>query len=141
MTRTAVLLFHLLAWTSMLTGVVYGVMRYRPLPEDSMELPFDPFQPHVQHAHILLSAGLTLVLGYVAGCHGVPCAAGPVRARRRSGWILLAAAAPMVLSGFALQISTGEFARVAWSAAHISTSLIWSAGLGVHLLSPRRSRG
>ena len=137
MTRTAVLLFHLFAWTSMLTGVVYGVMRYWPLPEDSMELVAHPSQPHFQHAHILLSAALTLMLGYVAGCHAVPYALGRGRVRRRSGWTLLAAAAPMVLSGFALQISTDEFARSAWSAAHIATSLVWSAGLIVHLRSRR----
>jgi hypothetical protein len=58
MTRTAVLLFHVFAWTSILTGVVYGVMRYWPLPEDSMELVAHPSQPHFQHAHILLSAAL-----------------------------------------------------------------------------------
>ena len=45
----------------MLTGVVYGVMRYWPIPEDSMELVAHPSQPHVQHAHILLSAALTLL--------------------------------------------------------------------------------
>ena len=138
MTRTAVLLFHVFAWTSMLTGVVYGVMRYWPIPEDSMELVAHPSQPHVQHAHILLSAALTLLLGYVAGCHAVPYALGKGRVRRRSGWTLLATVAPMVLSGFALQTSTSEFARSAWSAAHIATSLVWSAGLVIHLALARR---
>lgn len=138
MTRAAVIPFHLLAWTSALTGAVYGVMRYWPLPEDALSLTAHPSQPTFQHAHILLSAGLALMLGYVAGCHAVPYVAGGVRTRRKTGWTMLSTGAPMVLSGFALQTSTGELARAVWSVAHIGTSVVWTLTLALHLLLRRQ---
>ena len=138
MTRLAIRIFLAFAWTSLVTGAIYGVMRYTPVAIDPLDDSFDllahPSQPFFQHAHILLSAGLALMIGYIAGCHGIPHTLNRVHRRRRSGLVFLFSAVPMVFSGYALQISTGELTRPFWSVIHIATSLLWSGALMAHTL-------
>lgn len=121
------------------TGLAYAWLRYFAESPDSFAVAH-PWQPPVQHAHIWSAPLLVFALGLVWRAHawaGVRSGAAP---RRRSGVALLAAAAPMVASGYLLQTAVEPGWRRVWIAVHLTASGLWLAGYLVHQLSAHRPR-
>lgn len=119
------------------TGLVYGVMRYLLRPSDEFAVVNHPWQPTVQHLHVLLAPVLVFAAGLLWRAHVQPSLRHGVAARRRSGWIGLLAMAPMAASGYLLQVSVEPGWRVFWVAVHVATSLAWLTAYGLHQLGAR----
>ena len=62
------------------------------------------------------------------------------RAGRRSGLGLFALLLPMILSGYALQVSESLEARAAWTWIHVITSLLWILAWVAHQIAAHRSQ-
>jgi hypothetical protein len=121
------------------TGLAYAWLRYFAGSPDPFAV-VHPWLPPIQHAHVVSAPLLVFALGLVWRAHawaGVRSGAAP---RRRSGVALLAAAAPMVASGYLLQTAVEPGWRKVWIAVHLTASGLWLAGYLAHQLSARRPR-
>lgn len=136
MTRLEAWLVHLANLLVGGTGLVYAWFRYVAAPVDEFSA-VHPGQGAAQHAHVLAAPLLVFALGLIWRSHvwaglrlGSP-------ARRRSGLTLFALAAPMIASGYLLQVAVDPFWRKAWIAVHVAASAIWLAGTLAHQLAAR----
>jgi len=110
---------HAAALAATATGVLYGVLKYAvPVrdPDSNMAV---PWQPDVLKAHVVLAPLLVFGLGLIFRRHAIARLRAGEREGRRSGFLLLAFAAPVVFSGYAIQILTGGTATkvVGWGHA------------------------
>jgi len=118
------------------TGVLYALFRYFVKPDD----PFanvHPWQAPAQHAHVVVAPLLVFGLGLIFRSHVWAGVMLDVRARRRSGLALLAFAAPMIVSGYLLQVSVEPSWRTVWIWIHLATGGLWIVATAVHQLSPK----
>ena len=113
------------------TGIVYGVMRYVLTPADPLAVVNHPWQPALQHWHVLLAPTLIFTVGLIWRRH--VWAGLKARGRAfRSGLTLALTAFPMVVSGYLLQVATDDHWRQRWIAVHLVTSALWVIGLVAH---------
>jgi hypothetical protein len=136
MTRFEAWLVHLANLLVGGTGLAYAWLRYFATPVDELSL-VHPWQGTAQHAHVLAAPLLVFALGVIWRSHvwagfrlGSP-------ARRRSGVTMLALAAPMIASGYLLQVAVEPGWRQAWIAVHVAASVLWLVGTLAHQLTPR----
>ena len=122
------------------TGIVYGWMRYFATPADPFAVVNHPWQPFVQHAHVVAAPLLVFALGLVWREHVWQRVRSGFKARRRTGTLLCALVFPMIASGYLLQVAEGETARDVWICVHVATSVLWVLGYPAHQLAPRRRR-
>lgn len=117
------------------TGIVYAVMRYLLEPADEWAVVNHPWQPHVQHLHILVAPLLVFACGIIWRGH----VASKLRNGngngngRRSGPGLLLALAPMVVSGYLIQTTVAESWRQVWTVLHLFSSGVWIVVFVGHL--------
>jgi hypothetical protein len=116
------------------TGVVYAVMRYLLEPADEWAVVNHPWQPHLQHFHLLAAPLLVFAVAMVWKQHAL---AGLGNGRRHlvSGVALLASFVPMVASGYLIQTAVEPSWRAVWVAVHLVTSGLWLLGYLVHWLT------
>lgn len=114
------------------TGLVYAWMVYLARPADPFAVVHHPWQPHLQHLHILVSPLLVFAAGLIWRRHvwgkwrqGLP-------GGRRSGVALGLTLAPMVISGYLVQTAVDESWRKVWGVVHLAVSLLWIGGYLVH---------
>lgn len=122
------------------TGLVYAWMRYLAEPADEFAVVNHPWQPQVQHLHVLVAPALVFAVGVVWRAHVWVRVRSGFRARRPTGLALALSFAPMTASGYLLQTAGAEPWRTIWIWVHVATSLLWCLAYGVHLLSPRGPR-
>lgn len=121
-----------------ITGLVYAWMRYLVQPDpETFSVVNHPWQPHVQHAHVLAAPFLVFAVGAFWWGHGLAYRARGVREGRRSGTALLGLAFPMIVSGYALQVSVSGVWRSVWIVLHVATSLAWLAAFAGHWIRHR----
>jgi len=121
------------------TGLVYGWMRYFAASDDPFSLVNHPQQPLLRDLHVLFAPLLVFGCGLVWIGHMRVHLRSGSRARRRTGLALAGLAAPMIASGYLLQVSIDETWKAIWIGLHVASSLGWSAGFVAHLLT-RRAR-
>jgi len=140
MTRVDRLLVHLGLWSAALTGGVFWIMKYRLTNDDPFSVVNHPWQPHVLAAHVLVVPLLVFVLGWIAPGHiiGGLSEAGP--RVRRSGVVVTLLAAPMILSGYLLQVVTGEIARPRIADLHGISGVAFAALFLAHAVTGLRRR-
>jgi len=114
------------------TGLVYAAMRYVMQPVDEWAVVNHPWQPQVQHLHVLTAPLLVFACGLIWRRHVVGHLRGRRPRGRRSGPGLLAALVPMVASGYLLQTTVTESWRLVWVAVHLVASGAWIAVFLVH---------
>lgn len=114
------------------TGLVYAWMVYLAEPADPYSVVRHPWQPTLQHLHVLVAPLLVFVSGLIWRRHVWSGWRLGVRASRRSGISLAVSLAPMVVSGYLLQVTVEESWRNVWSWVHLATSLLWVLGYLVH---------
>jgi hypothetical protein len=142
LTRFEIWTMHLAALLVGGTGLIYAWMIYVLKPADPYSLVHHPWQPHLQHLHILVAPLLVFATGLIWRRHvwakwrqGLPLG-------RRSGLTLALSLAPMVISGYLVQTAVDDSWRKIWGEVHLATSGLWVVGYGVHqaraLLARRR---
>jgi membrane associated rhomboid family serine protease len=132
--RWEVVLLHASTLVVGLSGVVYGVMKYFLTGADPDSPLGHPWQPGVLKAHVLAAPVIVFVLGLVVRGHALPKLRAGEPTGRRTGLALLAFLAPLVLSGYAVQVLTGDLARKGTGWGHAAAGLVFLAAYGAHLL-------
>lgn len=140
MSRFERLVLHLSTLLVGGTGLVYAWMVYLVHPSDPYALVNHPWQPAVQHLHILVAPLLVFAVGLIWRQHIGEHWQRGVRKRRQSGLSLVLTLIPMVVSGYLIQTATEESWRHVWVVVHLAASALWLAGYLVHQLAPRWRR-
>ena len=137
-TRSHYRLMHLSNLLVSITGLLYAWARYLVTPTDEWAVVNHPWQPHFQHFHVLTAPSLVFMAGIFWVLHSWPYWKGGVREGRRSGLSMMSLLMPMIISGYAIQVSVHEGWRLAWVIIHVVSSLIWIVGYTIHWVSHRR---
>lgn len=126
-----------------LTGLVYGYMRYLARPADPFAIVNHPWQPALRDWHIVSAPLLVFACGWVWREHVWNRVRSGFARRRRTGLALFGLVAPMVLSGYLLQVSVEPGWRLTWIVVHVGTSCLWLGAYLVHqgLAGARRLAG
>jgi hypothetical protein len=113
------------------TGLAYAWMRYLVEPGDEWAVVNHPWQPTVQHLHVLAAPILIFVIGLIWNSH--------VLGKLKNGRTNLAAGIglmilllPMTASGYLLQTAVDPWWRQIWIWVHIVSSLLWIGVFVVH---------
>jgi hypothetical protein len=125
------------------TGLVYAWMAYLVRPTDPYAIVNHPWQPHVQHLHVLVAPLLVFAAGLIWQRHVWSHWSQGVKRGKRSGVGMVLTLVPMVASGYLIQTAVDDSWRKAWVVVHLIASGLWLAGYLVHqvpLLWSRLSR-
>jgi hypothetical protein len=113
------------------SGLVYAAMRYLMTPSDEWSVVNHPWQPHVQHLHVLAAPLLLFAAGLIWSRH--------VSAKYRNGGQgrstgigLVVSLVPMAASGYLIQVAVDANWRTVWIVVHVASSLVWLAVLAAH---------
>ena len=123
------------------TGGVYAVMRYLMEPVDTFSVVGHPWQPGVQYLHVVAAPFAVFAFGLIWKNHIYDHYRRGFISGRRSGISMILTMAPMVVSGYLIQVSVGEFWRIAWIVVHCVTSFLWITGYLVHQVTHLRKKG
>jgi len=123
-TRAEIAFVHLANALVGVTGAVYAVMRYFMTPADEWAVVNHPWQPHVQHLHVLVAPLMVFAVGLIWSRH-VSSRLRNGREGRGTGLGLLVAFVPMVVSGYLIQVAVEPSWRSAWIGVHLASSALW----------------
>lgn len=114
------------------SGLLYGVMKYlmaRFEPDSPLG---HPWQPSVLKLHILVAPVLVFGIGMLFRYHAMRRIQAGETQGRRNGIIILSMAAPLVMSGYAVQAFVGDAART-WSGwIHAGLGLLFAFAWLLH---------
>ena len=114
------------------TGLIYAWMIYLVKPADPYSVVNHPWQPTVQHLHILVAPLLVFAGGMIWRRHAWFHWQGGMERRRRSGVSLIFTLVPMVVSGYLIQTAVeGDWRRI-WVVVHLAASGLWLLGYLTH---------
>jgi hypothetical protein len=117
MTRAQVVTIQIAVALTAVTGVVFAWMKYAMKSDDPFAVVNHPLQPWMLSAHVVIAPLAVFAFGWIFGNHIAPSFANASR-KRPSGvssmWLL----APMVVSGYLMQVSTADALRHAMAVAH-----------------------
>lgn len=119
------------------TGIVYAVMRYLLEPTDPFAVVNHPWQPAVQHLHVVLAPALVFAAGVLWRSHALVAWRQRGTARRRSGTALIVTTLPMIATGVLVQVAYDERWRQVWGGLHTVVSIAWLVSIALHLLAAR----
>jgi hypothetical protein len=114
------------------TGAGYFWTKYLVRPSDPFSVVNHPLEPWFLKAHILVSPALVFAVGLIATRHVWQHLRCGVRAGRRTGLVLAGTLAPMVGTGYALQVVTHVGWLRALAIAHVATGTVFAAALALH---------
>lgn len=140
MSRYEVWLLHLSTALVGGTGLVYAVFRYLLEPVDPYSVVNHPWQPAVQHLHIIVAPLLVFTVGLIWRRHVLGHWRSEARQQHRSGISLILTLTPMVASGYLIQVTVNERWRTIWVVAHCATAGLWILGYLVHQVTSRHQR-
>lgn len=128
-----------------ITGLAYLWTKYLVSPPDAFAVVNHPLQPLFLKTHILVSPLLLFALGMIALRHVWLHFRTGVRIGRKSGIITALIIVPMVLTGYLIQVLTGEGWVRAMALSHIAFGTLYLVGIGLHQrfvrAGERRRRG
>lgn len=122
------------------TGLVYAWMRYFMTPADEFAVVNHPWQPDVQHLHILFAPLFVFAVGLVWRRHIQSHWQAGVKTGRRSGIGMVLTLTPMVVSGYLIQVAVDPTWRTVWIVVHCVTSGLWVLGYAIHQVASLRRR-
>lgn len=131
MTRSQVVFLQIANFVVSGTGLAYAWMRYLVEPPDEWAVVNHPWQPLVQHLHVLAAPLLLFAVGLIWSGHIVVKLSNG-RVNRASGFGLTALFLPMAASGYLLQVAVDAQWRERWVWVHVAASLLWIAAFVVH---------
>lgn len=138
--RIAYALLHASATGIILTGLVYGVMRYLLEPMDAFSIIHHPLEPLFHKLHVLIAPAATLTLGAFWIWHAWPYFQDKEESGRITGITILVTALPMVFSAYFLQTATDTSWRQGWIILHVTSSIVWTAALIFHIVMHIRNK-
>jgi len=125
-----------LLWSSTLvvgiTGLVYAWMKYLLPPIDPYSTVHHPLQPLVLKIHLVAAPFLVFAVGLVFTQHIWGQFRAGLKRGRRSGVGTLLTLAPMVLSGYLIQVATAESWLFWLAMAHLVTGSLFVLGFTSH---------
>ena len=133
MSRSEILMIRLSTFVSGASGLIYAAMKYLMTPTDEWSVVNHPWQPHVQHLHVLSAPLLIFAVALVWKQHAIANATSGEAKHRNSGLCMVLLFWPMVLSGFLQQVSVADGWRQIWATTHLVSSLLWLAATLAHL--------
>jgi hypothetical protein len=126
MTRFENVLLQVSTWLSALSGAIFLVMKYLMKNNDPFSILGHPWQPHMLATHLLVGPAVVFALGLISRDHVLGgFVNGARQGGRRSGASAILLAAPMIVSGYFLQIVTGETMRLALVILHVATGMLF----------------
>lgn len=117
------------------TGAVYAWMLYAAEPVDPYAIVHHPWQPTVQHLHVLTAPLLVFAAGLIWRDHIWKHWRQKVPSRRRSGLGLLLTLVPLVASGYLIQTAVEPAWRSTWVAVHLVTAVLWIGAYAAHYVA------
>ncbi|HSN56366.1 MAG TPA: hypothetical protein VLT32_16990 [Candidatus Sulfomarinibacteraceae bacterium] len=133
MSRGEAILLHLSNAAVVATGLLLAVMAYLMEPAEEWSVVNHPWQPHVQHLHVLVAPWLVFAVGVIWVSHLVS-RLGKGGRGRTTGLALVVGFVPMVVSGYAIQVAVGEGGRTVSVSVHLIASAIWVGAFVLHLV-------
>jgi hypothetical protein len=140
MSRAQVVYLQLCVLITALTGVVFAVMKYALKSDDPFAVVNHPLQPYMLSAHVVLAPLLVFGFGWVFTNHIWPGFASGIARKRKSGLWSMGAIAPMVMSGYLLQVATADATRQAMAIAHWISSGLFVVAYVIHLITKKAAR-
>jgi hypothetical protein len=122
------------------TGLIYVWMLYFVRPADPYAVVNHPWQPQVQHLHVLAAPLLVFGAGVIWRRHVWAQWQRRVPQGLKSGVALGLTLLPMIASGYLIQTATDDTWRKIWVGVHLTTSGLWLAGYVVHQAGRIRAR-
>ena len=138
MNRLLILAMDLTVGVVALSAAVFAWMKYAMTSDDPFAVANHPMQPAMLAIHVVAAPLLVFFLGWFASAHVLPMLQRTERRRRRSGLTSVWLIAPMIASGYLLQVSTAEGTRKAMEIGHWVASVVFVLGYLSHRLAPRR---
>ncbi len=126
-----------------ITGVGYFWAKYLTGPAEGWAVVNHPLEPWFLKAHILVSPLLLFAVGMIVLRHVWRHFRSGLAWGRRSGLLTGLVLAPMVVTGYLIQVTTSAGWVRATAISHIVFGFLFLAGIGLHQLATRRapSRG
>lgn len=121
------------------TGLLLHVMKDWMAAREEFSVVNHPLQPTMLHGHVLLAPLFMLAIGMLLRRHIFPRAldAGSTRGRR-SGLAALGLLAPMIASGYLLQVITNERALILLKWSHVISGVAFTLVYASHVVATLR---
>lgn len=133
--------FGLLALIVAVTGVAYLWMKYLLVNNDPFAVVNHPWQSATLAVHVVVSPWLILMFGILLNSHILRKLRSPSVPNRKTGLISFFSFFTMTVSGYLLQVVTGERMLPLLVAIHVATGLFFSVAYVAHLaISVRLAR-
>ena len=134
MTRFESLLLQMSTVMSALSGAIFLAMKHLLKNDDPFSVLGHPWQPHMLAAHVLVGPVVVFALGLISRDHILGgYRNGTRKGGRRSGASTILLAAPMIVSGYFLQIVTGETLKLILVIVHVTTGTMFVSLFFWHL--------
>lgn len=137
MNRGLVVCVHLSVALLTITGAVFAWMKYFMKNDDPFAAANHPLQPWMLAAHVLIAPLVVFALGWIFPLHIWPKFTADMPGRRKTGLLAMWVIAPMILSGYFLQVVVSDGARQASAVTHWATSALFVLGYVTHQLVRR----
>jgi uncharacterized membrane protein YidH (DUF202 family) len=115
------------------SGILFGVMKYFLANPDPDSRVGHPWQPGVLAAHVLAAPAAVFAMGLLLRGHALPRIRRGERTGRATGLTLIAIGLPLVLSGYLVQVFTGEGARKATGWIHAAVGVVFALAFALHM--------
>jgi hypothetical protein len=139
MSRAQIVFLHVSIAVVAATGCAFAFMKYAMTSGDPFAVANHPWQPHMLSAHVLVAPLAVFAFGWTFANHIWPAVVNGAP-NRGSGIATMLLIAPMVATGYLMQIATEETTRHAFAVVHWICSGAFVVGYLVHLRSTARKR-
>ena len=139
MSRLEFRLMHFANLLVIITGLVYGGLKYFGIVESEYGPEPHAAQADWQHAHVLVAPLLVLLLGAFWKAHAQPLWRKKIQEGRRSGRALWWFIIPMVASGYLIQVAMSDLMRNVFVWVHLVVRGLWILAYGIHWVVHWRS--
>jgi hypothetical protein len=120
------------------TGIGYLWTKYLMRSDDPFAVVNSPLEPWFLRLHVLVSPLLVFAVGAITLKHVWRHFRSGARFGRKSGILTALVAGPMILTGYLIQVLTGEGWLRAMALTHIAASFVYVFGLLLHQTFVRR---
>ena len=123
---------------TLITGLVYWWMKEMLTPAQPWDAVNHPLQPWLLKAHIIIAPLQVFAVGLITSRHIWRHFRMGVKKGRKSGILAAGTFIVLVVSGYLLQVVTGELLLrvLAWS--HLVLGIVYSVGVAVHWPATRQ---